>query len=127
MNANAETLSDNSRKSADPARDAARAVRKMKWTNTRAPRNQPRNSNPGTPGPVATNRSRSSGFRPAMPAGGFTRRMLSNRETTAVVSANAAMAVKEPRSCQKTDTSSSATQNVVDATNQAGTHLPRKN
>src|SRR5467141_2148836 len=36
-----------------------------------------------------------------MLAGGFKRRMLNKRATTAVASANAAMAVKEPRSCQQ--------------------------
>src|ERR1700691_2495245 len=126
MNANAETLSDASRKSADPARDAERAARNMNWRNTRAPRNQPRTSNPGTPGPVATNRSRSSGFKPAMLAGGLTSRMLDNRENTAVVSANAAMAAKEPRSCHKADTSSSAIHIVVDAANQAVTGWRRR-
>src|SRR6202051_1003185 len=92
MNISAEALSDASRESADAATDA---VRSTNWTNTRAPRNQPRISKPGTPGPVATSRSRSSGFKPAMLAGGFKRRMLNKRETTAVARANAAMAVKE--------------------------------
>src|SRR5258706_14797677 len=100
MNISAEALSDVSRESADAARDAARSTN---WTNTRAPRNQPRSSKPGTPGPVATSTSRSSAFKPAMLAGGLKRRMLNKRETTAVASANAAMAVNETRSCQTTE------------------------
>src|SRR2546421_9652315 len=60
-----------------------------------------------------------------MLAGGFERRMLNKRETTAVASANAAMAVKEPRSCQKADISNSAIQIVVDAANHAVTGWPR--
>jgi hypothetical protein len=56
-----------------------------------------------------------------MLAGGFKRRMLNKRETTAVANANAAMAVKEPRSCQKADINSSAIQIVADAANQAVT------
>src|SRR5882724_5583244 len=111
MNISAETLSDASLESADAATDAAR---KANRANTRAPRNQPRTSKPGTPGPVATSRSRSSGFKPAMSAGGFKRRMLNKRETTAVASANAAMAGKEPRSCQIADISNSVIQIVVD-------------
>src|SRR6202163_4690504 len=93
----------------------------MNWTNTRAPRNQPRSSKPGTPGPVATSRSRSSGFKPAISAGGFKRRMLNKRETTAVASANAAMAMKEPRSCQIADISNSAIQTILDVANHAVT------
>src|SRR6266478_4731667 len=118
MNVSAEALSDSSRQSADAATDAARRIN---WTNTRAPRNQPKSSKPGTPGPVATKRSRSSGFKPSMLAGGFKRRMLNKRETTAVASANAAMAVKEPRRFQKADISNSAIQIVVDAANHAVT------
>src|SRR4029078_12242677 len=118
MNVSAKALRDASRESADAATDAARRIN---WTNTRAPRNQPRSSKPGTPGPVATNRSRSWGFKPSMLAGGFKRRMLNKRETTAVASANAAMAVKEPRSCQKADIASSAIQIVADAANHAVT------
>src|SRR5467141_4489892 len=122
MNANAATLSDDSRESADAATDAAR---RTNWANTSAPRIQPRSSKPGTPGPVATSRSRSSGFKPAMLVGGFKRRMLNKRETTAVASANAAMAVNEPRSCQIADINNSAIQIVADAANQAVTGWPR--
>src|ERR1700682_2629870 len=122
MNVRADSLSDTSRESDDAATDAAR---RMNWPNTRAPRNQPRIAKPGTPGPVATSRSRSSGFKPAMLAGGFKRRMLNKRETTAVASASAAMAVKDPRSCQRADINSSAIQVVVDTANQAVTGWPR--
>src|SRR6266404_5143284 len=115
MNVRANSWSDTSRDSDAAATDAAR---RMNWTNTRAPRNQPRSAKPGTPGPVATSKSRSSGFKPAMLAGGFKRRMLNKRETTAVASANAAMAGMEPRSCQIADTNNSAIQTVVDAANQ---------
>src|SRR6266481_6843759 len=118
MNISAEALSDVSRESADAARDAARSTN---WTNTRAPRDQPRSSKPGTPGPVATSRSRSSGFKPARLSGGFKRKMLNRRETTAVASANAAMAGKEPRSCQIADINNSAIQTVADTTNHAVT------
>src|SRR5882762_5437854 len=114
MNVSAATLGDDSR-----------AARRMNWANTRAPRNQTRSSKPGTPGPVATSRSRSWGVKPAMLAGGFKRRMLNKRATTAVASANAAMAVKDPRSCQRADISSSAIQIVADAANQAVTGWPR--
>src|SRR6202171_4438048 len=123
MNVRADSLSDTSRESDDAATDAAR---RMNWPNTRAPRNQPRISKPGTPGPVATSRSRSSGFKPAMLAGGFKRRMLNKRETTAVASANAAMAVKEPRRFQTADINNSAIHIVVDAANHAVTGWPRK-
>src|SRR5882672_11493607 len=123
MNVRADSLSDSFGESDDAATDAARRIN---WTNTRAPRNQPRIAKPGTPGPVATSRSRSSGFKAAMLAGGFKRKMLNKRETTAVVSANAAIAVKEPRSCQKADFSSSAIQLVVDAANHAVTGWPRR-
>src|ERR1700730_2848624 len=118
MNVRADSLSDTSRESDDAATDAARS---RNWMNTRAPRNQPRISKPGTPGPVATSRSRSSGFKPAISAGGFKRRMLNKRETTAVASANAAMAMKEPRSCQRAAINSSAIQIAADAANQAVT------
>src|SRR6266403_166798 len=123
MNANAVILSDDPRESADAATDAAR---RTNWANTSAPRSQPRSSKPGTPGPVATSRSRSSGFKPAMLVGGFKRRMLNKRDTTAVASASAAMAVKDPRSCQRADINSSAIQVVVDAANQAVTGSPRR-
>src|SRR5882762_10673800 len=116
MNISADSLSDTSRESDDAATDAARRIN---WANTRAPRNQPSGSKPGTPGPVATSRSRSSGFKPAMLAGGFKRRMLNKRETTAAASASAAMAVKDRRSCQRAAINSSAIQVVVDAANQA--------
>jgi hypothetical protein len=43
--------------------------------------------------------------------------MLNKRETTAVASANAAMATKEPRSCQKADNTSNAIQIVIDTVN----------
>src|SRR5258708_3181624 len=118
MNVNADSLSDTSAESDDATTDAAR---RMNWTNTRAPRNQPRSSKPGTPGPVATSRSRSSGFKPVMLAGGFRRRILNRRETTAVASASAAMAMKEPRSCQMADINNSAIQIVVDAVTHAVT------
>src|SRR5882762_8930309 len=118
MNVRADSLSDSFGESDDAATDAARRIN---WTNTRAPRNQPRIAKPGTPGPVATSRSRSSGFKSAMLAGGFKRRMLNKRETTAVASANAAMAVKEPRSCQIAEINNSTIQIVVDAANHAVT------
>src|SRR6202171_2358836 len=118
MNVRADSLSDTSRESDDAATDAAR---RMNWPNTRAPRNQPRIAKPGTPGPVATSRSRSSGFKPAMLAGGFKRRMLNKRETTAVASANAAMAMKEPRSCQIADISNSVIQTILDVANHSTT------
>src|SRR5713226_3648842 len=59
-----------------------------------------------------------------MLAGGFKRRTLNKRETTAVASANAAMAVKEPRSCQRADINSSTVQIVADAANHAVTGWP---
>src|SRR5713226_5552646 len=118
MNVRADSLSDTPRESDDAATDAARSIN---WMNTRAPRNQPRLSKPGTPGPVATSRSRSSGFKPAISAGGFRRRMLNKRETTAVASANAAMEMKEPRSCQIADINNSAIQTVLDVANHAAT------
>src|SRR6266446_7021327 len=118
MNVSAEALIAASLESADAANDAARRINRA---NTRAPRNQPRSSNPGTPGPVATSRSRSCGFKPARLAGGFKRRMLNKRETTAVASARAAMAVKEPLSCQKADTASTAIQIVAEVANHAVT------
>src|SRR6266478_10046766 len=118
MNISAEPLSDASRESDDAATEAARRIN---WMNTSAPRNQPSGSKPGTPGPVATSRSRSSGRKPAMLAGGFKRRMLNKRETTAAASANAAIAVKDPRSCQKADINSSAIAIVADAANHAVT------
>src|SRR2546429_9775432 len=108
MNISAEALSDASRESADAAKDAARRIN---WTNTRAPRDQPRSSKPGTPGPVATSKSRSSGFKPAMQVGGFKRRMLNRRETTAVVTGTAAMAAQEARSCPKDGTNRRGNQN----------------
>src|SRR5712675_2510140 len=122
MNVRADSLSDISRCSDEAVAEAAL---RMKWTNTRAPRNQPRIAKPGTPGPVATSRSRSSGFKPAKLAGGFKRRMLNRRETTAVASANAAMAVKEPRRFQIADINNSAIQIVADAANHAVTGWPR--
>src|SRR6266403_1549772 len=123
MNANAVFWSDDPRESADAATDAAR---RTNWANTSAPNSQPRSSKPGTPGPVATSRSRSSGFSPARLAGGCKRRMLNKRETTAVASASAARAVKDPRSCQRADINSNAIQTVVDAANQAVTGWPRR-
>src|ERR1700716_492249 len=123
MNANAQILSDASRESEETAADAAR---RTNGATTRAPSIQPRSSKPGTPGPVATSRSRSSGFKPAMLAGGLKRRMLNKRETTAVASARAAMAVKDPRSGQRADINSSAIQAVVEAANQAVTGSPRR-
>src|SRR3981081_2243164 len=121
MNVRADSLSDSFGESDDAATDAARRIN---WTNTRAPRNQPRIAKPGTPGPVATSRSRSSGFKAAMLAGGCRRRMLNKRETTAVANANAAMAVNDPRSCHRADINSSAIQIVVDAANQPVTGWP---
>src|ERR1700704_1577984 len=118
MNVRADSLSDSFGESDDAATDAARRIN---WTNTRAPRNQPRTAKPGTPGPVATSKSRSSGFKPAMFAGGFKRRMLNKRETTAVASANAAMAGMDPRSCQIADINNSAIQTILDAANHAVT------
>src|SRR5258707_6434380 len=56
-----------------------------------------------------------------MLVGGFKRRMLNKRETTAVASANAAMAGEEPRSCQTADINSSAIEIMADAANQAVT------
>src|SRR5260370_39323223 len=56
-----------------------------------------------------------------MLAGGITRRIRNRGATTAGASANAAMAVKEPRSCQRADISSSAIQLVADAANHAVT------
>src|SRR6267154_4096511 len=114
MNVRANSLSDTSDESDHATTDAARRIN---WTSTRAPRNQPRIAKPGTPGPVATSRSRSSGFKPAMLAGRFKRRMLNKRETTAVDSANAAMDVKEPRSCQIADINNSAIQTMLDMAN----------
>src|SRR5260370_40712385 len=52
--------------------------------------------------------------------------MLNKRETTAVASANAAIAVKEPRSCQKADVSSSVIQIVAEAANHAVTGWLRR-
>src|SRR6267378_6919298 len=118
MNVRTNSLSDIFGESDDAATDAAR---RMNWTSTRAPRDQPRISKPGTPGPVATSRSRSSGFKPAILAGGFKRRMLNKRETTAVASANAAMARMEPRSCQIADINNRAIQTVLDVANHAVT------
>src|SRR5260370_1039714 len=100
MNVRADSLSDSFGESDDAATDAARRIN---WTNTRAPRNQPRIAKPGTPGPVATSRSRSSGFK------------------SAVASADAAMAVKEPRNCQIAEINNSTIQIVVDAANHAVT------
>ncbi len=54
-------------------------------------------------------------------AGGFKFRTLNNRETTAVASAIAAIAVNEPLSCQRADISSRAIQTVADAANHAVT------
>src|SRR3979409_921546 len=107
MNVRANSFSDIFGESDAAATDAAR---RMNWPNTTQPRNQPKVANPGTPGPVATSRSRSSGFKPAISAGGFSRRMLNKGETTALASANAATAGKEPRSCQIADISNSAIQ-----------------
>src|SRR5258707_15557017 len=118
MNVRANALSDMLGESEDAATDAAR---RMNWTNTRAPRNKPKLAKPGTLGPVATSRSRSSGFKPAISAGAFRRRMLNKRETTAVASANAAIAGKEPRSCQIADISNSAIQIILDVANHAVT------
>ena len=47
--------------------------------------------------------------------------MLNKRETTAVASANAAIAGKEPRSCQVADISNSAIQIILDVANHAVT------
>src|SRR5271154_6944859 len=118
MKNRADALSASSRESAVAATDADQT---MNWTSTSAPRNQPRSSKPGTPGPVATSRSRSSDFNPEMLTGGFKFRMLNNRETTAVARANAGMAIKEPRRRQIADISSNTIQTVVDAVNHAVT------
>src|SRR5882757_9249025 len=122
MNVSAATLRQDSR---DAGGELTEAARRINWINIKAPRNQPRAWKPGTPGPVATRRSSSSGFKPAMLAGGCKRRMLNRRETTAVANANAAMAMKEPRCCHRADINSSAIQIVVDAANQAVTGWPR--
>src|SRR5258708_7500664 len=61
-----------------------------------------------------------------MLAGGFRRRMLNKRETTAVASANAAMAVKEPRRFQTAHINNSAIQIVADAANHAVTGWLRR-
>src|SRR5882757_8816440 len=114
MNVSADALSDASRDSAVAAADAARRINLAK---IRAPRNQPKTAKPGIPGPVATSRSRSSGFSPARLLGGFKFRILKRRETTAVANADAAIDVNEPRSCQRTDSSKSAIQTVTDAVN----------
>jgi hypothetical protein len=60
-----------------------------------------------------------------MLAGGLKRRVLNKRETTAVASAKAAIAIKEPGSCQKADINSSAIQIVADAANHGVTGWPR--
>src|SRR5260221_11099349 len=122
MNVRSNSLSDIFGESDDAATDAAR---RMNWTNTRAPRNQPKIAKPGTPGPVATSRSRSSGFKPAISAGAFRRRMLNKRETTAVASANAAIAGKEPRSRQIAGIRDNALQNILDVAHHAETGLSR--
>jgi hypothetical protein len=51
--------------------------------------------------------------------------MLNKRATTAVDRANAAMAVKEPRTCQTADINSSAIQIVADVANHPVTGFPR--
>src|SRR5260370_19726706 len=117
MNVRANSLSDIFGESDDAATDAAR---RMNWTNTRAPRNQPKIAKPGTPGPVATSRSRSSGFKPAISAGGVRRRMLNKRETTAGASAHAAIAGNEPRACQTAGVSNSGSQLIHDGPNHRG-------
>src|SRR5882757_4424083 len=122
MNVSAATLRQDSR---DSDGGFANAARRINWTKTKAPRIQPRTWKPATPGPVATRRSRSSGFKPAMLGGGCNRRVLNRRETTAVASANAAMAMKEPRCCHRADINSSTIQTVVDMANQAVTGWPR--
>src|SRR5260370_26943689 len=114
MNVSAKALSAASRDCADAT---TAADRRMNWTNKRAPRNKPRGSKPGTPGPVATSASRSSGDKPARLAGGVKLTTLNKRKTTAVASASAAMAVEGPRRCQNTDISKSATKFVAAAAN----------
>src|SRR5258706_12424944 len=116
MNVRANSLSDIFGESDDAATDAAR---RMNWTNTRAPRNQPKIAKPGTPGPIATRRSGSSGFKPAISAGGFRRRILNKRETTAVGGANAAIPEKDHRSCPTPGISNSAIQVNVAVPNDA--------
>src|SRR5258706_12220796 len=116
MNVRANSLSDIFGESDDAATDAAR---RMNWTNTRAPRNQPKIAKPGTTGPVATSRSRSSGFKPAISAGAFRRRMLNKRETTAAASANPAIAGKELRSRPIADISNNALQIILQGANHA--------
>src|ERR1700738_1976113 len=61
-----------------------------------------------------------------MLAGGFKRRMLNKRETTAVASANAAIAMKEPRNCPSAAINSSAIQITADVANQAVTGWPTR-
>src|SRR5260370_11097083 len=107
MNGRGNALGDIFGESGDGAADGGR---RMNWTNTRAPRNQPKIAKPGTPGPVATSRSRSSGFKPAISAGAFRRRMLNKRETTAVARAQAAISGKEPRNCPNPDINKNAHQ-----------------
>src|SRR5260370_35246997 len=116
MNVSAKAVSAASRDCADATQGADR---RMNWTNKRAPRNKPRGSKPGTPGPVATSASRSSGVKPARLAGGFKLRTLNKRETTAVASANAAMAVKEPRSCQNAESNNSTIEILAETANHA--------
>src|SRR5258706_5833399 len=115
MNVSADALTEASRGSAEAAADAAR---RTKWRKIRAPRNQPTSAKPGIPGPVATCRSRSLAFNPARLVGGCRRKMLNKRESSAVASAEAAIAVREPRNCQKTDINSRAMQIVADVINQ---------
>src|SRR5260370_41180250 len=115
INVSAEALSDVSR---DSAVAAAEPARRINLANIKAPRNQPKTAKPGIPGPVATSRSRSSGLSPARLLGGFKFRMLNKRDTTAVANADAAIDVKEPRSCQRTDSNKSAIETEVDTVNQ---------
>src|SRR5260221_12606812 len=120
MNVRANSLSDTSDESDHATTDAARRIN---WTSKRAPRNQPRIAKSGTPGPVATSRSRSSGFKPAVLAGGFKRRMLNKRETTAGARASAPKTMKEPRRCQKADTNNNTTPTAPHVANHHGTRL----
>src|SRR5258708_36657235 len=120
MSVRAEALSEASRESADAATEAALRIN---WTNTRAPRVQPRSSKPGTPGPVATSRSRSSAFRPAMLAGGLKRRMLNKRGNTAGAGANAAMGTNERPRWPNPENHSNPTQNPADVGKQTAAGL----
>src|SRR5258707_5145783 len=60
-----------------------------------------------------------------MLAGGFKRKTLNKRDTTAVASAKPAREVRGPRSCQRAKINSRAIQIVADEANQEVTGCPR--